>query len=86
MNYHTWCMFAVLTPVPEKYKDRSSQDLLLCQLTKFHQAELPIARPGFTASTLAFELLGLSHSKSNYVHQGLCAAELQTKGQWPDSF
>lgn len=80
MNYHTWCMFAVLTPVPEKYKGKSSQCSILCQLTKLYQTELPIAPQGLTVSTLAFELLDLNHSKSNYALQGL-RAELRPKGQ-----
>lgn len=80
MDYHTLLMFGFLTPVPEKYKGRSSQGLLLCQLTKLYQTELPITPQGFTVSTLAFELLVLSHSKSNYAIQGSCA-ELLLKGQ-----
>lgn len=73
-------MFAFLTPVPEKYKGKSSQSLILFQLTKLYHTELPIAPQGLTVSTLAFEPLVLNHSKSNYALQGL-RVELGPKGQ-----
>lgn len=78
-------MFAFLIPIPKKHRDRRCQGLLLCQLTKLYQTELPIPPQGVMVSSLDFKLLVRKHSKSQYALLSL-RAELRPESQRPESF
>lgn len=78
-------MFAFLIPIRKKHRDRRCQGLLLYQLTKLYQTELPIPPQGVMVSTLDFKLLVRKHSKSQYALLSL-HAELRPKSQRPESF